>query len=263
MENASPYVLTISGSDSSGGAGMQADNRAILRAGGFPLNVVTALTLQTPQGVEGVEFVQPAVVERQMRALLSAYPVGAIKLGMLATGETVHRVARVLRNFPDVPSVLDPVFCSTSGRVLLDRDGVEAVRDQLMPIVRLTTPNLDELAELLGRKKAGDRSDVLTDGAEMVRRVGSAVLVKGGHGGGDVCEDILFNCGGGCSTFSAPRVASANTRGTGCALSASIAARLACGDSMMDAVGSGKSAIAQSLVAQATRTWVGSGPAFL
>lgn len=262
MVDALPYVLTVSGSDSSGGAGVQADNRAILRAGGFPLNVVTALTLQTPQGVGGVEVVPAVVVERQMRALLSAYPVGAIKLGMLATSETVRCVGCVLQDFPDVAAVLDPVFCSTSGRALLESAGIDAMRDQLMPLVRLTTPNLDELAALLGRKTV-DRADVLAAGAELAQQVRSAVLVKGGHGEGDLSEDFLFECEGGHKTYSAPRVASANTRGTGCALSAWIAARVACGDSLAYAVEGAKSALTQALVAQAARPWVGPGPAFL
>lgn len=241
---------------------MQADNRAILMAGGFPLNVLTALTLQTPRGVIRVEPVPADFVEQQMRTLLQAYPVGAIKIGMLATGETVRGVCRVLQEFSEVPSVLDPVFSSTSGHDLLERSGMDDLRDQLIPLVDLITPNLDELAILLGRKIVG-RSDILAGGAELAQRVRRAILVKGGHSESHGCDDFLFEPNKKYSTFTAPRVNSRNTRGTGCALSAWIATKLACGSTLASSIQSAKSSLTQSLFVQANRLWVGSGPAFL
>ncbi len=256
------YVLTISGSDSSGGAGMQADNRAILADGAFPLNVLTAITLQAPGGVIAVNCLPAAFVEQQLRALLQAYPVAAIKSGMLGNAAIARRVAAVLADFPEIPYLLDPVLRSTSGHPLLDCIGTTIVRERLMPRATLTTPNLDELA-ILANRVVPDGAAILAAGLALANDVGRPLLVKGGHCAGPYCRDWLLYPDGQRKGFSARRVDSINTRGTGCALSALIAARLARGNPLEDAVAQAKRRLGTSLRAQAQRDWRGAGPAML
>lgn len=256
------YVLTISGSDSSGGAGMQADNRAILAAGAYPLNVLTAVTLQTPDGVEAVDVLSPEFVERQLRSLLRAYPVAAVKSGMLGSGAVAQAVAAVLSGVAPIPYVLDPVLCATSGAALLDAEGLAVVRDRLLGRAVLTTPNLDELAVLSGRPLL-DAAHMADAAVALACRSGGAVLVKGGHGHGPCCVDRLFWPDGRCEVFAGSRIDSTNTRGTGCALSALIAARLALGDELVAAVATARRLLGASLRAQAGRAWTGPGPAML
>jgi len=256
------YILTIGGSDSSGGAGMQADNRAIHAAGAFPLNVLTAVTLQTPDGVEAVTPLSADFVETQVRALLRAYPVAAIKSGMLANAGIAARVADVLISYPEIPYVLDPVLCATSGRRLLDTGGLVQLRDRLMPRALLTTPNLDELAALAGRTLP-DTESMLAAGVSLARHVGSSILLKGGHATGAMSEDVLLRADGTQARFFADRIGTLNSRGTGCALSAGIAARIALGRDLTEAIKGAKQALGASLEAQATSTWCGPGPAFL
>ncbi len=255
------YVLTISGSDSSGGAGMQADNRAILAAGAFPLNVITAVTVQTPEGVGAVEYLAADFVEQQMRALLSAYPVAAVKSGMLGKAEIVRCVVTVLADFPQIPYVLDPVLRSTSGHALLDAAGESLVRDALMPRATVTTPNLDELAVLAeGLVAAG--VPVLEQAAVLAGKFGGSILVKGGHGAGACSEDWLVGPDGARQVFSGERIATGNTRGTGCVLSSAIAAGLAEGSPLPQAIRRAKALLSASLRAHADAAWTGSGPAF-
>lgn len=237
------YVLTISGSDSSGCAGMQADNRAILASGAYPLNVITANTLQTPDGVESVELVEAAVVGRQVERILQAYSVCAVKIGMLGAGAIVQAVAEALSGFSELPVVLDPVLVSSSGQSLLNLEAVQILKHELLPHVTLLTPNLAEAAVL---------------GAVDT----CAVLLKGGHAAGDVCEDVLRMADGAEHRFRSKRVASRNTRGTGCALSAGIAARLALGHPMEIAVRESKAALQASLEANIGLDFEGAGAAF-
>ena len=211
-----PYVLTISGSDSSGHAGMQTDNRAIHSVGAFPLNVLTAVTLQGPQGVEAVEQMSADFVEAQLRLILKNYRVRAIKSGMLGSAEIAARVAQVLSSYPDIPYVLDPVLCSSSGAVLLPSDAVGILRSRLMPRASLTTPNVDELAALSG----GQISEANSAAAQLAEVCGQAVLLKGGHREGAHCDDWLFYADGRRRCYREPRIETRNTRGTGCALRA-------------------------------------------
>lgn len=254
------YVLTISGSDSSGGAGMQADNRAILAAGAFPLNVLTAVTLQTTSGVESVERMSAAFVRTQVRRILECYPVRAMKSGMLSSLEIVEALADVLAEYPELPYVLDPVMRSSGGQELLEADAVEILRSRLMPCAHLTTPNVDELSVLCN---AGSARSPLEQAQELANRVGRHILLKGGHLGGELCEDGLVAPGGGLEWFSGERLDSSNVRGTGCVLSALIAARLARGDALSVAVGRAKEMLTQGIARQAGVRWAGSGPAFV
>lgn len=256
------YVLSIAGSDSSGGAGMQADNRAIHACGAFPLNVLTAVTVQTPRGVEAVEVLSAEFVARQLRSLLEAYPVAAIKSGMLTTSGIVRAVGEVLALYPEIPYILDPVLCSTSGEPLLDTEGVALLREVLLPRATLITPNHDEFRILSGDEPGGGES-VRYAGTDFSRRLNVAVLVKGGHAEGDLCADCLCLPNGDSEVFSAARVATRNTRGTGCALSALIAAELALGGELRDAVARAKNRLTGSMAAHESQSWTGAGPAFL
>ncbi len=254
------YVLTISGSDSSGGAGMQADNRAILAGGAFPLNVLTAVTLQTPRGLVAAKYLPAAFVEQQLRTLLQAYPVTAIKSGMLGNVAITRRVAAVLSDFPAIPYLLDPVLCTTSGHPLLDDSGTNLVRERLLPRATLTTPNIGELAVLATRTLPNDEA-ALAAGQRLAETAGQPLLIKGGHRDGFYSRDWLVYPDGQHKVFSAKRVDSPNTRGTGCTLSALIAARVAQGVPLEDAIAFAKRRLSHSLRAHSHCEWRGAGPA--
>ncbi|MGZ0657297.1 bifunctional hydroxymethylpyrimidine kinase/phosphomethylpyrimidine kinase [Coraliomargarita sp. W4R53] len=251
-------VLTISGSDSSGRAGMQTDNRAIHMMGAFPLNVVTAVTLQSPKGVEAVKMMSADFVEAQLRSILKSYRVRAIKSGMLGNAEIVRRVAKVLSEYPEIPYVLDPVICSTSGAVLLEPAGVEVLRSELMSRASLTTPNLDEIAIL-----SGNTTDTSQAAADLAKACDQAILLKGGHSTGANCDDWLFHPDGRRYCYSDERIETRNTRGTGCALSALIAAYLASEPyELEDAIRSSKYLLSGSLFEHSKEAWKGAGPSF-
>ncbi len=235
---------------------MQADNRGIHAVGAFPLNVLTAVTLQTPKGVEAVELLPAEMVARQVRVLLERYPVAAIKSGMLGTAETVRCVAEVLEAWPEIPYVVDPVLCSTSGRRLLEAGAVDCVRTRLMPRAVLTTPNLEELGVLAG-------GTTLADAETLARACGQHILVKGGHADGAQCEDWLVGSDGQRECFIAERVATRHLRGTGCALSAMIAGCLAQGAALPEAVLRAKELLSRSLCRSVGAQWSGDGPAFM
>ena len=256
--NAPPLVLTISGSDSSGHAGMQTDNRAIHAVGGFPLNVLTAVTLQSPKGVEVVEMMSVDFVEAQLRSMLKNYRVRAIKSGMLCSEDIVHRVAEVLSEYPDIPYVLDPVLCSSSGAMLLEPAAVEALRLKLMPRACLTTPNLEEVAILSGKSENPYQA-----AADLSVACGQAILLKGGHATGAQCEDCLYHPGGRQYCFTEARVQTRNTRGTGCALSALIAAHLAWEPyELEDGIRSAKALLSGELQEHSKECWKRAGPSF-
>lgn len=249
------YVLTISGSDSSGGAGLQADNRGIHAVGAFPLNVLTAVTIQTPKGVEAVELLSAETVAMQLRLMLKRYPVAAIKSGMLGSVEIVRSVAAVLEAWPEIPYILDPVLGSTSGQSLLEPEAVDCVRSRLMPRALLTTPNLDELVILAGGAS-------LEAAAALARACGQMLLVKGGHASSAECEEWLIDGEGRRECFMGQRVATANLRGTGCALSAMVAGGVAQGATLSNAVNQAKGLLSHSLQQHAEETWGSVGPGF-
>lgn len=238
-----PYVLTISGSDSSGCSGLQADNRAIHAAGAMPVNVVTANTLQTPSGFQELNLISSDVVVRQMRALLQSYPIGAIKIGLIGTAQRVEAVARVLSEFPDPFVILDPIISTSSGRELLDESGLVVLNRKLMRHVDLLMPNLEE-------------SPYVEPGPE------TSVLLKGGHADGDDCTDVLIEADGTRLFFSSPRVNTKNARGTGCSLSSAIAARIALGESLPTAVRLAKDWLQKGLQENVIKNFAEQGPAF-
>ncbi|GAA2773352.1 bifunctional hydroxymethylpyrimidine kinase/phosphomethylpyrimidine kinase [Saccharopolyspora taberi] len=240
-----PAVLTIAGSDPSGGAGMQADLKVISALGGYGCAAVTALTVQNTLGVFGLHTPPPAFVSAQVDAVLDDVRVDAVKIGMLATAATVAAVADSLARHPRVPVVLDPVMLAKSQDRLLAADAVDTLRRRLLPLVDLITPNLPEAAELLGTKPAEDE-DGMRDQLRQLAQLGPRVLLKGGHLDGPDCVDLL-RVDGEVHRFTERRVETTNTHGTGCALSAAIATRHAHGSDWPAAVGEAKSYLTGAL----------------
>jgi hydroxymethylpyrimidine/phosphomethylpyrimidine kinase len=241
-------ALTIAGSDSSGGAGIQADLKTFSALAVYGASVITALTAQNTRGVEAVHVVPPDFVLKQMRAVAADLAVGAIKIGMLATGAVIEAVAEGLKDFQGVPVVLDPVMVAASGDALLDADAVETLRSVLIPLARLITPNLPEAAKLLGVPPARNEYEMAVQALKLTEAGANAVLIKGGHAEGPTSVDILFE-GGEPFSFEAPRVPTRNTHGTGCTLSAAIAAELAKGAPLKESVAAAKAYITAAIQA--------------
>jgi hydroxymethylpyrimidine/phosphomethylpyrimidine kinase len=241
-----PIALTIAGSDSSGGAGIQADLKTFSAFGVYGASVITALTAQNTRGVQGIHPVPAEFVAEQMASVFSDLQVDAIKTGMLADAEVVRAVAHGLRAIPKRPVVVDPVMVATSGDVLLSRDAIAALTSELMPLATLLTPNLAEAACLLDTGPAGSAAEA-AEQARALQALGCcAVLVKGGHGTGDVAVDILYD-GDALHYYERPRLDTPHTHGTGCSLSAAIAASLAQGVALPAAVDRAKTYVWQGL----------------
>ena len=239
-------ALTIAGSDSSGGAGIQADLKTFTALGVYGASVITALTAQNTLGVQGIHPVPVAFVAQQLDSVLSDLAVGAIKTGMLANADIVGTVAAMLRAAPPRALVVDPVMVATSGDVLLAPDAIGAMKELLLPLATLVTPNLAEAALLLGSKQAEEETDAVAQ-AQALRAAGCrAVLIKGGHGRGDAAVDILVDDKG-VERFVRPRIDTPHTHGTGCTLSAAIAALLARGAPMTEAVDRAKAFVWEGL----------------
>lgn len=219
-------ALTIAGSDSGGGAGIQADLKTFSALGVYGASVLTAITAQNTLGVSAVEDVSASMIDAQIKGVLSDLSVKAIKIGMLSREDTIRTVADGLQQYAG-RVVLDPVMVATSGDRLLRDDAVAALKSLLMPRVDLITPNLFEAAILTGLSVAQTHADVVRQ-AEQLRKEGArAVLIKGGHGGGSECVDVLLMEDGALHEFRYPRLETTNDHGTGCTLSAAIAAQLA------------------------------------
>ncbi len=243
-----PIALTIAGSDSSGGAGIQADLKAFSAFGVYGASVLTALTAQNTRGVDDVLPIAPAFVTSQLQSVFSDLAVGAAKTGMLANAGIINAVVDALERQPDVPLVCDPVMVATSGDVLLDPDAIGALRTRLIPRAVLITPNMPEAARLLDRPEAHDEEEMIAQ-ARVLKGLGcGAVLLKGGHGGGAMATDILVHDGG-VERLEMPRIETRHTHGTGCTLAASVAALLASGDSLPTAVRRAKSYVWHALEA--------------
>jgi hydroxymethylpyrimidine/phosphomethylpyrimidine kinase len=234
-----PYVLVVGGSDSSGGAGIARDIETISSIGVRTCLAVTALTVQTHEAVMEIHHSQPSLVADQMRAALRANTVAAIKIGMLSTAEIVVAVAGVLRENPQVPAVLDPVLASTSGRALLEAGAIAVMKRNLMPLCRLVTPNLIELALLVGSELAVDEDSAVRQGEELLAADAQAILIKGGHASGPRSTDILLRSDHEPVRFDTPRLAT-SMRGTGCMLASAIAAHMAKANPLEDGVREGK-----------------------
>ena len=228
-------VLTIAGSDSGGGAGIQADLKTFARFGVYGTSVITAVTAQNTQGVRGWERVSPALVGAQIDAVAEDLRPAALKSGMLGDAELVRTVAAGIRRHGLAPYVLDPVMAATSGDALLTPDAISAIVGELFPLASLVTPNLDEVGLLLGERPRDVPAMERAARALVAEHGARAALVKGGHLAGDDLVDVLFD-GASMRRFSHTRIATSSTHGTGCTLSAAIAAALALAVPLHDAV---------------------------
>ncbi len=252
-----PIALTIAGSDSSGGAGIQADLKTFAALGVYGASAITALTAQNTRGVSGICPVPPQFVTAQIEAVFGDFDVKAIKIGMVAQAETIDAIAAALARWPDPHVVLDPVMIATSGDRLLPADAVGLLRAKLIPRARLITPNLPEAAALLDEPVASDEARIVAQGRRLLAMGCPLVLIKGGHGEGSESIDYLISDSD-ITALSAPRIASKNTHGTGCSLSSAIAAGLAKGEPMEVAVRNAK-AFVSAAIAAADRLGVGHG----
>jgi hydroxymethylpyrimidine/phosphomethylpyrimidine kinase len=252
-----PIALTIAGSDSSGGAGIQADLKTFAALGVYGASVITALTAQNTRGVSGIHPVPPAFVTAQMDAVFGDLDVRAVKIGMVAQPETIDAIAAALARWKPSQVVLDPVMVATSGDRLLSADTVASLRTNLIPRAALITPNLPEAAALLDEPVASDQAAIAGQGKRLLAIGCPAVLIKGGHGEGAESIDYLFSAAG-TIALAAPRILTSHTHGTGCSLSSAIAAGLAKGDAMETAVRNAKAFISAAIAA-ADRLDVGHG----
>jgi len=238
-------ALTIAGSDSGGGAGIQADLKTFSALGVFGTSVITAITAQNTMGVNAVEDISPVMIAAQIDAVFADMEVGATKIGMVSRTETIGIIAEQLHHHRVRP-VLDPVMVATSGDRLLQADAIDALRAQLLPLAVLVTPNLHEAALLAQMPLAEDEAQMAAQAEVMLKAGAHAVLIKGGHGAGAQSTDILFD-GTASTRFSAPRIRTRNTHGTGCTLSAAIAAGLARGLVLHEAIEEAKDYLQQAL----------------
>ena len=239
-----PKALTIAGSDSGGGAGIQADLKTFSAFRVFGMSVITAVTAQNSLGVQGVENLPPAFVALQLHSVLSDFGAGAAKCGMLSTAPIIEAVAATLADDPVEKLVVDPVMVAKSGDALLQPDARQALIERVLPLALVVTPNLPEAESLAGIPVAS-RPD-MEEAARRIHRLGPRyVLVKGGHLKGDAI-DLLWN-GKAFTAFRAPRIDSGNTHGTGCTLSAAIVAGLARGQAIGDAIRDAKAYVTRAI----------------
>jgi len=252
-----PVALTIAGSDSSAGAGIQADLKTFAALGVYGASAITALTAQNTTGVTGIHAVPPEFVTAQIDAVFSDLDVGAVKIGMVAQAASIDAIAAALSRWAPRHVVLDPVMVATSGDRLLASEAVEALRIRLIPLATVITPNLPEAAALLGEPVAASEAAIESQGRRLLALGCRAVLIKGGHGEGAESIDYLVDAER-TIALAAPRLATRNTHGTGCSLSSAVAAGLAKGEDLERAVRNAKSWISAA-IASADRFSVGHG----
>jgi hydroxymethylpyrimidine/phosphomethylpyrimidine kinase len=250
-------AVTIAGSDSGGGAGIQADLKTFSALGVYGASVITALTAQNTLGVAAIHDVPPEFVTAQIDAVFSDLKVDAVKIGMLSRPATIEALAAGLDRHRQRKIVLDPVMVAASGDPLIADDAVTVLLETLIPRAALVTPNLPEAARLLNETVADGQSAIEGQAARLLARGAKAVLLKGGHGGGAESADYLLTPVGG-RWLTAPRIATDNTHGTGCTLSSAIAAGLACGRHLEAAVVAAKEYLTAAIAA-ADRLKIGEG----
>jgi hydroxymethylpyrimidine/phosphomethylpyrimidine kinase len=256
-----PCVLTIAGSDSGGGAGIQTDARTVQALGGYALTAITAVTAQNGRGITAWRAVAPRLIAAQVQAVRAGFPVAAVKTGLLPGSAAIRAIAAVLRRHPRLPLVVDPVIGSTSGTRFLSTAALRELRRSLLPLATLLTPNRPEAEALVGRRLRGDRG-VEAAARELAAAAGCAVLIKGGHAPGRLCRDCLATANGRVRWFASPRVATRNTHGTGCVLSAAIALELARGQGLEPAIRKARRFLFRSLQRNRRAHWgPGAGPA--
>lgn len=260
MADAIANILSIAGSDPSGGAGIQADLKTFAARGTYGMAALTALTAQNTLGVSGVHLVPPGFVSEQIAAVFADIRVDAVKIGMIASAEIAEAVAATLSPHRGVPVVLDPVMVAKGGASLLAREAVAALTHRLLPRASVLTPNLPEAAVLLGEAEAVDRAGMEDQARRLLALGPEAVLLKGGHLPGAESPDVLATPDG-LHWFEGVRVLTRNTHGTGCSLSSAIAAELGKGRTLADAVAAAKRFIAGAVrLSDALTVGSGHGP---
>ncbi|MEM8793703.1 MAG: bifunctional hydroxymethylpyrimidine kinase/phosphomethylpyrimidine kinase [Pseudomonadota bacterium] len=252
-----PIALTIAGSDSGGGAGIQADLKAFSALGVYGASVITAITAQNTREVTAVEGISPVMVRAQIDAVFDDLDIGAVKIGMLAVPSIIEAVAEGLEG-KDIPIVLDPVMVAKSGAVLLEPEAISALIEHLLPRATVITPNLPEAAQILGLADAKTPTEMTAQGEALLAKGANTVLMKGGHGSGDTCTDLLIQAGNEPVKFEANRLETRNTHGTGCTLSSAIAAGLAKGETLTEAVRKAHTYLHKAIIAADSLT-IGSG----
>lgn len=248
-------ALTIAGSDSSGGAGIQADIKTMTMLGVYAMSAITALTAQNTTGVTAVSEVTPKFLAQQLDAVFTDIPPDAVKIGMVSSSKLIETISERLKFYGAKNIVVDPVMVATSGAKLIDDDAVETLKKFLFPLATVITPNIPE-AEKLSEMKIETAEDMKTAAKIIFENYGCAVLCKGGHSLNDA-NDILFD--GNVKIFSGKKISTTNTHGTGCTLSSAIAAGLAKGFNLADSIGAAKNYISGALSA-GLNLGKGSGP---
>jgi hydroxymethylpyrimidine/phosphomethylpyrimidine kinase len=249
-------AVTIAGSDSGGGAGIQADLKTFSALGVYGASVITALTAQSTKGVTAIHDVPADFITAQIDAVFSDLHPGSVKIGMLGNAAAIGAVAAGLERHHAHDVVLDPVMIATSGDKLLQDDAIDALR-KLIARARVLTPNLPEAAALLDSPVAGNEEEMRAQAEKLLALGAAAVLIKGGHGSGPESVDLLVDADT-CTRFAAPRIGTRNTHGTGCTLAAAVAAGLAKGLALNAAVREAK-AYVSAAIAAADRVKVGAG----
>lgn len=256
MSSSPARILIVAGSDSGGGAGIQADIKTVTCLGGYAMTAITAVTVQNTLGVGAIHAIPPAIVAAQMRACIDDLGVDAVKIGMIGSAKTVLAVAEVLAGLR-VPIVLDPVMVAKGGASLLGDEAEQALIERLLPLATVVTPNTPELVELTGTE-IEDAADALLAAQELLQQGPKAVLAKGGHLPGNTLTDWLVTRGGHVA-FTSRRVDSRHTHGTGCTLAAALACGLGQGLSLEEAVVQARAFVAQG-IARAPGFGGGHGP---
>jgi len=253
-------VLTIAGSDCGGGAGIQADLKTFAALGCYGTSAITAVTVQNTLGVTDIHSIPPPIVAAQIRAVLDDIRPTAIKIGMVHTAALAEVITSTLLNYPGIPVIFDPVMISTSGHKLIQDDTVDAIKCGLMKMADLITPNIDEASLLSGQEINSLRN--MFEVAHLMLDMGCrAVLLKGGHLKGSMMNDVYVDEGGFSQVFAARHIETSNTHGTGCTLSAAIAAHLAMGHSYVEAISAAKDYLTSALEAgKSVVTGAGAGP---
>lgn len=253
-----PRVLVVAGSDSGGGAGIQADIKTLSALGAYAMTAVTAITVQNTLGVSDVHGIPSPVVAAQMRACLDDIGADAIKLGMLHSAELIGAVAAVLRDYPSIPVIADPVMVAKGGAALLQSAAVGALAAEILPLATIVTPNTDEAAVLLGAP-VDDETQAEAAAAILSSRYGTAVLLKGGHLSGAGVRNLLVRPGHAPESFVSPRIDTPHTHGTGCTLASAIAAGVGAGLALNEAVAHACRFV-HAAIANAPRFGQGHGP---
>ncbi len=253
-------ILTIAGSDSGGGAGIQADLKTFSALGCFGTSAITAITVQNTTGVSGIHNVPAAFVAAQITAVMDDIRPAAIKIGMVHSAELAHAISQTLLAYPDVPVIFDPVMVATSGDKLIEDDTVAVIKEVLFPLSTLITPNLDEAIVLAG-KELRNVEDMKVAATSLLQTGCNAVLLKGGHLKGESVYDVYVDREGQTKVYTSPYIESCNVHGTGCTLSSAIAAYVALGFGLEEAISKARNFIWQAIdKGKDVQTGKGNGP---